>query len=206
MWPGGRRDRQSRSGSSCSTSPTSSRPTWVARPSRSASSRTAKSNTRASRWSIASTTRSRRSRSCRSASGGGSIVWLEPGTNAPRVGPRSAGARPGPVCYGLGGTEPTLTDVFMLIGYMDPDIFLGGTMTLDRDARPRRLRREDCEAARHDRSKRRRSASTGWRPRRSPISFTKSPSSAASIPRDFVLHAFGGSAGWSPACSAPSST
>jgi N-methylhydantoinase A len=64
--------------------------------------------------------------------GGGSIVWLEPGSNAPRVGPRSAGSRPGPVCYGLGGTEPTLTDVFMLIGYMDPAIFLSGTMQLDR--------------------------------------------------------------------------
>jgi N-methylhydantoinase A len=64
-------------------------------------------------------------------SGGGSIVWLEEGTGTPRVGPRSAGARPGPVCYGLGGNEPTLTDVFMLIGYMDPNIFLGGTMRLD---------------------------------------------------------------------------
>src|SRR6185437_6814806 len=64
-------------------------------------------------------------------SGGGSIVWLEEGTRVPRVGPRSAGARPGPVCYGLGGTEPTLTDVFMLIGYMDPGTFLGGTMQLD---------------------------------------------------------------------------
>src|SRR5581483_2647680 len=54
--------------------------------------------------------------------GGGSIIWLEESTKVPRVGPRSAGARPGPVCYGLGGTEPTLTDVFMLIGYMDPGI------------------------------------------------------------------------------------
>jgi N-methylhydantoinase A len=63
--------------------------------------------------------------------GGGSIVSLDPGTKAPRIGPRSAGARPGPVCYGLGGMEPTLTDVFMLIGYMDPGIFLGGRMTLD---------------------------------------------------------------------------
>ena len=63
--------------------------------------------------------------------GGGSIISLEPGTDVPRVGPQSAGARPGPACYGLGGTEPTLTDVMTLIGYMDPKIFLGGTMTLD---------------------------------------------------------------------------
>jgi N-methylhydantoinase A len=63
--------------------------------------------------------------------GGGSIVSLDPKTKTPLVGPRSAGARPGPVCYGQGGTEPTLTDVLLLIGYMDPKVFLGGTMTLD---------------------------------------------------------------------------
>ena len=66
--------------------------------------------------------------------GGGSIVSLEPGTNAPKVGPRSAGADPGPICYGRGGTEITLTDVMTLIGYMDPDTFLGGSITLDIDA------------------------------------------------------------------------
>ena len=66
--------------------------------------------------------------------GGGSIVSLEPGTNAPKVGPQSAGADPGPICYGRGGTDVTLTDVMTLIGYMDPDTFLGGRMTLDIDA------------------------------------------------------------------------
>jgi N-methylhydantoinase A len=66
--------------------------------------------------------------------GGGSIVSLEPGTNAPKVGPRSAGANPGPICYAQGGSEVTLTDVMTLIGYMDPDIFLGGQMRLDIDA------------------------------------------------------------------------
>ena len=65
-------------------------------------------------------------------SGGGSIVWLEEGI--PKVGPRSAGADPGPVCYGRGGTEPTLTDIMTLIGYMDPSTFLGGSMTLDVEA------------------------------------------------------------------------
>ena len=67
-------------------------------------------------------------------SGGGSIVRLEEGTNIPKVGPRSAGADPGPVCYGRGGTEPTLTDIMTLIGYMDPSTFLGGSMTLDVEA------------------------------------------------------------------------
>src|SRR4029078_12234940 len=63
--------------------------------------------------------------------GGGSIVSLDPRTGVPRVGPKSAGARPGPVCYGQGGTEPTLTDVLLLIGYMDPNTFLGGSIKLD---------------------------------------------------------------------------
>ena len=63
--------------------------------------------------------------------GGGSIVALEEGTGIPQVGPRSAGARPGPVCYGRGGSEPTLTDVMTLIGYMDATTFLGGALELD---------------------------------------------------------------------------
>ncbi len=63
--------------------------------------------------------------------GGGSIIRLEPDSLAPLVGPDSAGARPGPVAYGTGGTEPTLTDVMLLVGYMHPDHFLGGTIELD---------------------------------------------------------------------------
>jgi len=63
--------------------------------------------------------------------GGGSIISLDPLTNIPSVGPRSAGANPGPICYGLGGEEPTLTDVMILVGYMDPDNFLGGSIVLD---------------------------------------------------------------------------
>lgn len=64
-------------------------------------------------------------------SGGGSIVSLDPRTKVPSVGPRSAGARPGPICYGQGGEEPTLTDVMILVGYMNPENFLGGSITLD---------------------------------------------------------------------------
>lgn len=63
--------------------------------------------------------------------GGGSIITLEPDSLAPRVGPKSAGASPGPVCYGRGGEQITLTDVLLLAGYMDPDQFLGGRMRLD---------------------------------------------------------------------------
>jgi N-methylhydantoinase A len=63
--------------------------------------------------------------------GGGSIVSVDQRTGRPVVGPASAGAKPGPVCYGLGGNEPTLTDVTAILGYMDPDTFLGGLLHLD---------------------------------------------------------------------------
>ena len=63
-------------------------------------------------------------------SGGGSIARCDEG-GALRVGPESAGARPGPVCYGRGGKRPTVTDALLLMGYIDPDYFLGGEMKLD---------------------------------------------------------------------------
>ena len=62
--------------------------------------------------------------------GGGSIAWVDSG-GALRVGPHSAGADPGPVCYGLGGTEPTITDANLVLGRLDPDYFAGGDMQLD---------------------------------------------------------------------------
>jgi N-methylhydantoinase A len=65
--------------------------------------------------------------------GGGSIVSVDLRTRRPLVGPRSAGARPGPICYGRGGEEPTLTDVAAIIGYMDAHTFLGGAIQLDVD-------------------------------------------------------------------------
>jgi N-methylhydantoinase A len=61
--------------------------------------------------------------------GGGSIAWTE--ASAMRVGPRSSGAVPGPICYGRGGTEPTVTDANLVLGRIDPDRFLGGRMVLD---------------------------------------------------------------------------
>ncbi len=65
--------------------------------------------------------------------GGGSIAWIDPG-GALQVGPRSAGAEPGPACYGRGGREPTVTDANLLLGFLDPETFLGGEMRLDRGA------------------------------------------------------------------------
>ena len=64
--------------------------------------------------------------------GGGSIARVEVG-NALRVGPELAGAAPGPVCYGLGGTEPTITDANLILGRLGADRFLGGEMKLDLD-------------------------------------------------------------------------
>jgi N-methylhydantoinase A len=65
--------------------------------------------------------------------GGGSIARVD-ALGLLKVGPDSAGAEPGPACYGRGGKEPTVTDADLLLGYLDPDYFLGGTMRLDVDA------------------------------------------------------------------------
>jgi N-methylhydantoinase A len=64
---------------------------------------------------------------------GGSIVSIDARSGAPRVGPRSAGSYPGPVCYGHGGVEPTVTDTDAVLGYLNPDFFLGGREKLDID-------------------------------------------------------------------------
>jgi N-methylhydantoinase A len=70
--------------------------------------------------------------------GGGSIAWIDEG-GALRVGPQSAGADPGPACYGRGGVEVTITDANLVTGRIDPDYFLGGEMPLDLDASKRVL-------------------------------------------------------------------
>lgn len=72
--------------------------------------------------------------------GGGSIAWVDPG-GLLRVGPYSAGASPGPACYGQGGAEPTVTDAAVVLGYIDPAHFLGGRMRLDEAAAERVISR-----------------------------------------------------------------
>jgi N-methylhydantoinase A/oxoprolinase/acetone carboxylase beta subunit len=62
--------------------------------------------------------------------GGGSLAWLD-GAGGLRVGPRSAGAEPGPACYGRGGDRPTVTDASLLLGYLNPENFAGGALPLD---------------------------------------------------------------------------
>ena len=64
--------------------------------------------------------------------GGGSIAWVNAGGFL-QVGPQSAGADPGPICYGAGGRQVTLTDANLVLGHLDPDYFCGGTMRLDED-------------------------------------------------------------------------
>ena len=71
--------------------------------------------------------------------GGGSIAWVDAG-GALRVGPQSAGARPGPACYGQGGTEPTVSDACVALNRLNPDYFLAGEMALDREAAERAIR------------------------------------------------------------------
>jgi N-methylhydantoinase A len=72
--------------------------------------------------------------------GGGSIARVD-SLGLLKVGPDSAGADPGPVCYGLGGTEPTVTDADLVLGYLDPNYFLGGRMKLDLEGTRKALAR-----------------------------------------------------------------
>jgi N-methylhydantoinase A len=72
--------------------------------------------------------------------GGGTIAWIGP-DGLLKAGPRSAGADPGPACYGVGGEEPTVTDANVVLGYLDPDYFIGGQVTIDPALSERAIRR-----------------------------------------------------------------
>ena len=76
--------------------------------------------------------------------GGGSIAYIDPG-GAFRVGPRSAGAEPGPACYGKGGEEPTVTDAQVVLGRMDPEHFLGGDLAIDASLSEKAIRTHIAE-------------------------------------------------------------
>jgi N-methylhydantoinase A len=68
--------------------------------------------------------------------GGGSLIWLD-AAGAPQVGPHSAGARPGPVCYGLGNEQPTVTDANLVLGYLNQTHLVGGAVKIDANAAKR---------------------------------------------------------------------
>jgi N-methylhydantoinase A len=76
--------------------------------------------------------------------GGGSIAWID-SLGLLKVGPESAGAQPGPVCYGQGGERPTVTDADLVLGYLDPGYFLGGRMQLDIQAAKEAIVRQAAE-------------------------------------------------------------
>ena len=78
------------------------------------------------------------------SAGGGSIAWVDR-AGALRVGPKSAGADPGPVCYGRGGSEPTVTDADLLLGYLDERSLLGGELKVDRAAAEAAVRKRLAE-------------------------------------------------------------
>jgi N-methylhydantoinase A len=79
--------------------------------------------------------------------GGGSVAWVDAG-GLLHVGPESAGAVPGPVCYGLGGTSATVTDASVVLGYIDPGYFLGGRMPLNIDAASAAIEKQVAEPLR----------------------------------------------------------
>jgi N-methylhydantoinase A len=121
--------------------------------------------------------------------GGGSIAWVDE-VGVPKVGPQSTGAQPGPACYGRGGKDATLTDAFVVSGFLDPERFLGGRMALRRELAEEALGRfggllgvTTEEAAE---SVVRVAVSNMY------AEFTKILSRAAVDPRGFTLVAFGG--------------
>ena len=77
--------------------------------------------------------------------GGGSIVWIDAGGSL-QIGPQSAGAEPGPVCYGRGGTQPTVTDANLILGYLNPKFLVGGELKLEAEV-CRRVFQDEIAAA-----------------------------------------------------------
>jgi N-methylhydantoinase A len=121
--------------------------------------------------------------------GGGSIAWVDE-VGVPKVGPQSTGASPGPACYGQGGKEATLTDAFVVSGFLDPARFLGGRMCLDRSLAEDALRRfaDPLAMGLHEGAESivRVAVSNMY------AAFARILSRAGIDPRDFALVAFGG--------------
>ena len=121
--------------------------------------------------------------------GGGSVAWVDE-VGVPKVGPQSTGARPGPACYGRGGTEATLTDAFVVSGFLDPERFLGGRMPLSRTLAEEAVQRyaDTLGMGLHE------AAESVVRVAVSNMyaAFTRILSRAGIDPRDFALVAFGG--------------
>jgi N-methylhydantoinase A len=125
--------------------------------------------------------------------GGGSIISVDK-QGVLKVGPNSAGADPGPVCYGRGGTQPTITDCYLLAGFIDPGHFLGGRMKLDRDGATRALDQiaERLGYSGKDRAVRAAEASLRVCSAMMATELFKGLARRGADPRDFALMAFGG--------------
>ena len=121
--------------------------------------------------------------------GGGSVAWVDD-VGLPKVGPQSTGANPGPACYGRGGKDATLTDAFLVSGFLDPERFLGGRMRLNRSLAEEAIARFAGSLAMSPNE----AAESVVRVAVSNMyaEFTKILSRAAVDPRDFTLVAFGG--------------
>jgi N-methylhydantoinase A len=125
--------------------------------------------------------------------GGGSIVWIDPETGLLKVGPQGAGSSPGPICYGMGGTDVTVSDVDLILGYLNEDCFLGGRMKL---AKQRALEALEEKIARPMNMTVAEAASGIYRITNSHMSdlIRRATVERGYDPREFTLFAFGGAA------------
>jgi N-methylhydantoinase A len=125
--------------------------------------------------------------------GGGSIVWIDSETGLLKVGPQGAGSSPGPICYGLGGTEVTVSDADLILGYLNEDCFLGGRMRL---AKQQALEALEEKIARPMNMTVAEAASGIYRITNSHMSdlIRRATVERGYDPRDFTLFAFGGAA------------
>ena len=125
--------------------------------------------------------------------GGGSIVWIDPETGLLKVGPQGAGSSPGPVCYDLGGSEVTVSDADLVLGYLNEECFLGGRMRLDKEKSLEVLRKKIADPMNMSVAD---AASGIYRITNSHMSdlIRRATVERGYDPREFTLFAFGGAA------------
>ena len=125
--------------------------------------------------------------------GGGSIAWIDPDTGLLKVGPQGAGASPGPVCYDVGGAEPTVSDADLVLGYLNENYFLGGRMKLNKAKTIEAVREKIAKLLKMTEVE---AASGIYRIANSHMSdlIRKATVEKGHDPRNFVLFAFGGAA------------
>src|SRR5258705_1439258 len=123
--------------------------------------------------------------------GGGSIAWIDPETGLLKVGPQGAGAAPGPVCYDIGGSEPTVSDADLVLGYLNENYFLGGRMKLNKAKTLTAMRGKIAQPLKMSEVE---AASGIYRIANSHMSdlIRKATVEKGHDPRNFVLFAFGG--------------